>query len=63
MADNKYTVEITTPATLSEDDLKAIENQVDEEVSNIELEQHPRGVTEAESEAHYAGHSVTAKEG
>ncbi len=63
MADNKYTVEITTPATLSADDLNAIENKVDEEVSNIELEQHPRNLTEDESEKHYSGHNVTATGG
>jgi hypothetical protein len=63
MADNKYTIEIETPATLSADDLKAIENEVDEQVSNVESSQHPSGISEEESEDYYAGHNVTATEG
>jgi hypothetical protein len=68
MAENKYTIEITTPIELSDAELENVAEEVDDLVCSHPTGSTPPGIDPAEEnddayEQHYSGHSVTAKRG
>ena len=57
---NNHTIEITTSANLSDEQLKAVEDAASEAVSEAESQQQPPdNLNDDEREAWYNQHSVT----